>query len=190
MGTEPFAARQVSALASLYGPARSAIHLGAEAREDVFKSEAPRHAILHLAAHGVLDESSPLYSHVVLAPGGGGSSRDGLLEAWEMMDLRLDADLVILSACETGRGRIAPGEGVVGTMWAALVAGSQALLASQWKVESESTTALMTAFHRGLARGGATKADSLRRASLDLLRSPRYAHPFYWAGFILVGNPN
>ena len=101
----------------------------------------------------MLDESSPLYSHVVLSPGAGGSSEDGLLEAWEMMDLRLDADLVILSACETGRGRIAPGEGVVGTMWAAFVAGSQALLVSQWKVESASTTELMTAFHRG-ARAG------------------------------------
>jgi CHAT domain-containing protein len=74
-------------------------------------------------------------------------------------------------------------------MWAAFVAGSQALLVSQWKVESASTTDLMTAFHRGLARGETGKAEQLRRASLNVLRQPRYAHPFYWAGFVLVGNP-
>jgi CHAT domain-containing protein len=139
----------------------------------------------------VLDATSPLYSHVVLSPGASGSSEDGLLEAWELMDLRLDADLVILSACETGRGRIAPGEGIVGTMWAAFVAGSRALLVSQWKVEAASTTELMGAFHAGLARGdGAGKASLLRAASLAVLRQPRYAHPFYWAGFVLVGNPD
>ena len=189
LGPIPDAERQVRRIASLYGPERSTTYLGAEAREDRFKTEAPRHGILHLATHGVLDEASPLYSHVVLSPGQGGSSEDGLLEAWELMELRLKADIVILSACETGRGRIAPGEGIVGTMWAAFIAGSGALLASQWKVEAQSTTELMTAFHRGLAGGEGGKAALLRRASLEVLRQPSYAHPFYWAGFILVGNP-
>jgi CHAT domain-containing protein len=173
----------------VYGPDRSAIYLGPEAREDRFKAEAPRHGILHVATHGVLDEASPLYSHVVLSPGEGGSSEDGLLEAWEMADLRLKADLVVLSACETGRGRIAPGEGIVGTMWALFVAGSRSLVVSQWKVESASTTELMTAFHRGLAGGEGGAAAHLRSASLEVLRNPRYTHPFYWAGFVLVGNP-
>jgi CHAT domain-containing protein len=176
-------------IAGLYGPERSTTYLGPEAREDRFKQEAPRHAILHVATHGMLDETSPLYSHVVLSPGSGGSSEDGLLEAWEMMGPKLDADLVILSACETGRGQIAPGEGIVGTMWALFVAGSRALLVSQWKVESGSTTELMTAFHGGLLRGDGGKAAQLQRASLALLRQPRYAHPFYWASFVLVGNP-
>ena len=89
-----------------------------------------------------------------------------------MLDLKLDADLVVLSACETGRGRIAPGEGIVGTMWAFFVAGSRALLVSQWKVESASTTELMTDFHRGLAGGSGTKAEHLRLASLARLRHP------------------
>jgi CHAT domain-containing protein len=189
LGPLPDAERQVRSIAALYGPDRSTLYVGVEAREDRFKAEAPRYSILHLATHGVLDETSPLYSHVVLSPGAGGSSEDGLLEAWELMDLKLKADLVILSACETGRGRIAPGEGIVGTMWAAFVAGAQALLVSQWKVESVSTTELMTAFHAGLLRGDGSKAEQLQRASLALLRQPRYAHPFYWAGFVLVGNP-
>jgi CHAT domain-containing protein len=189
LGPLPEAERQVRLIGAVYGPGRSATYLGPEAREDRFKAEAPQHAILHLATHGVLEETSPFYSHVVLSPGSGGSSEDGLLEAWEMADLRLKADLVVLSACETGRGRIAPGEGIVGTMWALFVAGSQALVVSQWKVESASTTDLMTAFHRGLAGGDGASAAHLRSASLEVMRNPRYAHPFYWAGFVLVGNP-
>jgi CHAT domain-containing protein len=106
------------------------------------------------------------------------------------MNLRLDADLLVLSACETGRGRIAAGEGMVGMTWAALVAGARALVASQWKVEAASTTELMTAFHRGIAGGGRDKSGHLRRASLEVMRSGHYAHPFYWAGFVLVGNPD
>jgi CHAT domain-containing protein len=190
LGPLPDAERQVRLIGALYGGDRSTTYLGPEAREDRFKAEAPRHAVLHLATHGVLEESSPLYSHVVLSPGPSGSSEDGLLEAWEMLELKLDAHLVVLSACETGRGRIAPGEGIVGTMWAYFVAGSRALLVSQWKVESVSTTELMTAFHRRLAGGGGSKAEQLRQASLEVLREPRYAHPFYWAGFVLVGDPN
>jgi CHAT domain-containing protein len=185
----PDAERQVRLIGELYGPARSSIHVGPEAREDRFKAEAPRHSILHLATHGLLDEASPLYSHVVLSPGASGSSEDGLLEAWEMAELKLDAEVAILAACETGRGRVAPGEGIVGTMWALFVAGTQSLVVSQWKVESASTTELMAHLHRGLAGGGGTKAEYLRRASLRLRRDPRYAHPFYWAGFVLVGHP-
>jgi CHAT domain-containing protein len=185
----PEAERQVRLIAAQYGPERSFTYLGMDAREDLFKTEAPHHRILHLATHGVLDETSPLYSHVVLAPGTGGSSGDGLLEAWELLDLKLDAELVVLSACETGRGRIAPGEGIIGTMWAFLVAGSRALLVAKWKVESSSTTELMSSFHARLARAEGAKAEQLRQASLDLLRQPRRAHPFYWAGFALVGNP-
>jgi CHAT domain-containing protein len=188
LGPLPEAERQVRLIGALYGPDRSSTYLGGDASEHRFKAEAPRRSVLHLATHGVLEESSPLYSHVVLSPGPDGSPDDGLLEAWEVLDLKLDADLVVLSACETGRGRIAPGEGIVGTMWAFFVAGSQAVVVSQWKVESASTTELMTAFHRGLAQGGG-KAGHLRQASLELLRQPRFAHPFYWAGFVLVGNP-
>src|SRR6185295_6001798 len=175
----PQAEGQVRALAALYGPGREVTYLGDEAREDRFKAEAPRHSILHLATHGVLDESSPLYSHVVLSPGGAPAREDGLLEAWEMLELRLDADLVVLSACDTGRGRIAPGEGIVGTMWELFVAGARGLVVSQWKVEATATTELMTGLHEGLAQGGGARSEHLRRAALRLLRSRRHAHPFY-----------
>ncbi len=185
----PEAERQVAELGKLYGANRSSIYLGREASEDRFKTEAPRHRIVHVASHGILDEASPLYSHVVLSAGSNGAAEDGRLEAWELLDLELHAELVILSACETSLGRVAPGEGIVGATWALLVAGSEATVASQWKVESTSTTTLMTRLHEELARGEGGKADLLRRATLSVSRIPRYAHPFYWAPFVLVGNP-
>ena len=185
----PEAERQVRALPALYGPERSVVYLGDEATEDRFKAEAPRHRIVHVASHGLFEEASPLYSSVILTPGRDASTEDGLLEAWEILDLELDADVVILSACETGRGRIASGEGIVGTSWALLAAGARAAVVSQWKVDAASTTALMTALHRRLARGETGTAVHLRSATLEVMTNPRYAHPFYWAPFVLVGNP-
>jgi CHAT domain-containing protein len=106
----------------------------------------------------------------------------------------LHADMVVLAACETARGRVGAGEGMIGMSWAFFVAGSPTTVASQWKVESASTTELMLAFHRNLkshldAKGTQlSKARALQLASLKLLRSPEYRHPFYWAGFVLVGD--
>src|SRR5207244_3283124 len=99
--------------------------------------------------HGVLADRNPLYSHVLLAPG---EHEDGMLEAREIMDMNLNAELVILSACETARGRIGGGEGLIGMTWALFVAGSRATVATSWKVESAATARLMVAFHEGLAQ--------------------------------------
>jgi CHAT domain-containing protein len=190
----PEAEQQVSQLAQLYGSGRSRVYVGAAAREDRVKAEAGSYRVLHLATHGVLDDQSPMHSYVVLSQADLGDGEDGLLEAWELMDLNLEADLVVLSACETGRGRIAAGEGLIGLSWAAFVAGSSATVVSLWKVEAESTTALMVEFHRQLLddRGPAaappSKAEALQRAAVKLLRDPRYRHPFYWAGFVLMGD--
>ena len=176
-------------LARVYGPS-SRVYIGAEAREDRWKAEAPSYRVVHLATHGVLDNASPLYSHVVLARSGRGGRDDGLLEAWEIMNMQLSAELVVLSACETARGRVTPGEGVIGLMWSVFVAGSPATLVSEWQVDSASSTALMVAFHRAWNdhANGLSKARALRAASLTVLRTRESSHPFYWAGFILVGD--
>jgi len=111
------------------------------------------------------------------------------------MNLDLHADLAVLSACETARGRITSGEGVIGLTWAFFVAGVPTTVVSQWKVESTSTTELMLAFHRARkaadeqGRSPFRTAQALQLAELHLLRNPRYSHPFYWAGFILMGDP-
>jgi CHAT domain-containing protein len=132
-----------------------------------------------------------LYSYVALASSGPGGTDDGLVEAWEIMRLPLKANLVVLSACETARGRVSAGEGVIGLMWAVFVAGSPATLVSQWKVDSSSSTTLMVGFHKAWngGRSGVSKARALQSASLELLRARDSAHPFHWAGYILAGDP-
>ncbi|MGH9902175.1 MAG: CHAT domain-containing protein, partial [Pyrinomonadaceae bacterium] len=187
-GLEPLpeAERMVKGLARLYGAKASRVYVGADAREEVLKAESGDYRVLQLATHGVLNNANPMYSHVVLAQGDD-AREDGLLEAWEIMRMDLQADLAVLSACETARGRIGAGEGVIGLSWALFVAGTPTTVVSQWKVESSSTTELMLEFHRGL-KAGATKSEALRRAALKLMADKRHDHPFYWAGFIVVGD--
>lgn len=190
----PEAENEVKALAQLYGAAHSKIYIGEEAREERFKAEASNATILHLATHGILNDASPMYSQVVLSQNEGAASEDGLLEAWEIMKLDLKADLVVLSACETARGKVGAGEGVIGLTWALFVAGSPTTLVSQWKVDSISTTQLMLEFHRNLKNDFSSgkkqngAAGALRQAAMKLLHTSEYRHPFYWAGFVVVGN--
>jgi CHAT domain-containing protein len=198
----PEAEAEVKALGQLYGATRSKVYIGAEAREDRAKAEATRARVLHFATHGVLNNAAPLYSHLVLTqqnPVTGnlptGNLEDGLLEAWELMQLDLHADLAVLSACETARGRFGAGEGMIGLTWALFVAGVPATVVSQWQVESAATRDLMVAFHRqwratgaSSATGKTTKAAALRQAALSLLKKTATSHPFYWAGFVLVGD--
>jgi CHAT domain-containing protein len=130
-----------------------------------------------------------MYSHLVFSQSETNSDEDGMLEAWEMKDLDLKAEIVVLSACETARGRVSNGEGVIGMSWALFIAGAPTTVASQWKVESSSTTELMLEFHRQLLAGkNISKAEALRRASLKLLNNPQYKHPSYWAAFVIVGD--
>jgi CHAT domain-containing protein len=181
----PEAEQEVKALGRLYGAARSMVYIGAEAREDRVKNEAAGAKILHFATHGILNNASPMYSHLALADGG--AAEDGLLEAWELMQLDLHADLAVLSACETARGRIGAGEGMVGLSWAMFMAGVPSIVVSQWKVESAGTRDLMVGFHRGLMSSRFTKSEALRQASLRLMKNPATSHPFYWGAFVIVG---
>ena len=130
-----------------------------------------------------------MYSHLVLAEGD--KNEDGLLEAWELMRLDLKADLAVLSACETARGRFGAGEGVIGLSWAMFIAGVPTTVVSQWKVESASARDLMLVFHQRLRAQSlrpVTKAEALRQSALKLMKNPAASHPFYWAGFVLVGD--
>ena len=155
-----------------------------------WKSDAPHDQVLHVAAHGVLDNASPLYSHLTLARPAPGDREDGVLEAWEIMNLPLRAELVVLSGCDTARGQVAPGEGMVGLMWAVFVAGVPATLVSQWAVESAGAARLIVSFHREWRGGrrGVSKARALQLAAVQALKTPGFEHPFYWAAFILGGD--
>ena len=115
------------------------------------------------------------------------TEEDGILEAWEIMNLKLNAELVVLSACDTAFGKIQKGEGMIGLAWSLFVAGSPTTIASQWKVDSASTTELMLDFHQNL-KTNISKAEALRQASLKLLHTDEYHHPFYWAPYVLIGD--
>jgi CHAT domain-containing protein/tetratricopeptide (TPR) repeat protein len=185
----PQSETEVRRIAALYGAARSRVHLGADAREEAVKAEAGGYDVLHFATHGVLDDHNALYSRLVFStPHAEGE--DGQLEAREIMRLDLHARLAVLSACDTGRGRVGSGEGMIGMTWALFVAGVPTSVVSQWKVDSQSTAELMVELHRALRSSrGTTVAQALRRAALATRANPRYRHPFYWAPFVVVGSP-
>ncbi len=179
----PQAETQVREIAKLYGPGAH-VYLGAAATERRLKDECPSARVLHIATHGVLNDVNPMYSHLVLARD---AQDDGRLHGREIARLPLHSDLVILSACDTARGRTRGGEGVIGMSWALFLAGCPSTVVSQWAVDAATTTSLMVAFHREL-RAGATESAALRDAALAVMHDPQSRHPYYWAPFVLIGD--
>ena len=186
----PASREEVRTLASLYGPSLLA-YVGATATEARAKSLPARPRIVHFATHALLDRRFPLDSALALSvPGGADEDDNGLLQAWEIFErLRLDADLVTLSSCETGLGRDAAGEGLIGLTRAFQYAGARSILASLWVVSDRSTAELMRRFYTRL-RAGQPKDIALQQAQRELLHSgdPRLTHPYYWAAFELSGD--
>jgi CHAT domain-containing protein len=134
-----------------------------------------------------------MYSRILLAAPTLDDTEDGQLEAREIMNMHLVAELAVLSSCQTALGRVGEGEGVIGMAWAFGVAGVPTTVATQWGVESESTANLMTEFYqRLLPRSKSdrrqTKAEALQAAQLVLLNTKKYRHPFYWAPFVMIGD--
>jgi CHAT domain-containing protein len=178
---------EVQNIATLF-PGRVTTFPGDQAREEKAKVVGKDARYLHFACHGVLNERFPLDSALALSlpknpkPG----EDNGLLQAWEVFDsMRLDAELVTLSACQSGLGKEMGGEGLLGLTRAFQYAGARSVLASLWSVGDESTAKLMTRFYRHL-RDGATKDEALRAAQREMIQSQ--AHPFHWAAFQLSGD--
>jgi CHAT domain-containing protein len=173
---------------------------GGNASEPRVTSAAPAKAIVHLATHAIVRDDAPNDSY--LAFGVGGASTTGLLTARDVYDLRLNADLVVLSACRSGGGPVT-GDGIATFARAFIYAGTPSLVVSLWDVADAPTSRLLPAFYRTWL-AGASKARSLRRAQLQLLADLRAGkvrvdtkagpivlpeHPMFWAGFVLIGEP-
>ena len=166
---------------------RSAMYLNKKASEHRLKSiDLSSYRYVHFATHGVVNKSVPELSGIILAQDTTGGE-DGILHLSEVYNLDLDADLVVLSACQTGTGRVARGEGLMSLTRGFMYAGTDALLASYWQVADGSTNWLMVSFYDYLLSGH-SKSVSLRNAKLDLMeRYPQFAQPYYWASFVLIG---
>lgn len=165
---------------------------GERATETNVRAQISNADIVHLATHGCLHPVRAMASSLLLTvpaqpQEAEGTGEDGMLQAWEIASqLRLKAGLVVLSACETGRGEIVGSEGIAGLSRALQVAGAQAVVASQWKVNDASTATLMVALH-GALRQGMDAAAALQQAMAQVRDHPATQHPFHWAAFRVMG---
>jgi CHAT domain-containing protein len=186
----PNAGREARYISECFPAERRRVYLGAEAVEEKIKRESlGQYRRLHFATHSLINEQFPARSCVVLTLDGD-PEEDGLLDLDEIMELKLNCDVVVLSACQTGRGQLVMGEGVVGFTRAFLYAGARSVAVSLWNVSDLSTAQLMKRFYQHLAAGlGPTAA--LRQAKIETLQSGKAErHPYYWAPFVLVGATN
>lgn len=175
----PGAQQEVEAIAK--ARPQTAMRLRSEASEVLIKREAGAFPLLHFASHGVFDSARPLDSALLLSPGSG---EDGRLTVGELFKLRLNADLVTLSACETGLGKLGGGDDLIGLTRGFFYAGASSIIGSLWQVSDDATALLMTEFYRALEGKGRRAA--LREAQ-QAVRQAGFDHPFYWAPFQLTG---
>lgn len=181
----PYAQKEAEAIAALYNIEPL---FGADATESAVRRQAEQAGIVHLAAHGYYNPAAPLNSLIALAPApqADGTSSDGWLTVGEVYGLNLkQADLVVLSACQTQLGELSAGDELVGLTRAFIFAGTPSVMASLWNVDDAATAHLMEKFYIHL-RAGMSKATALRQAQLDTLAD--FPDPYYWAAFTLSGD--
>jgi CHAT domain-containing protein len=157
-------------------------------RDRVFGSELATYRIVHIATHGIINNERPELSGIVLSLfDQQGNSQNGFLRLRDIYNLKLPADLVVLSACSTALGKDVKGEGLVGLTRGFMHAGAAGVVASLWKVDDEATAELMKHFYTALFKKGLPPAAALRDAQLELAKYPRWQSPYYWAGFVIQG---
>jgi CHAT domain-containing protein/tetratricopeptide (TPR) repeat protein len=157
-------------------------------RETVLHHDLGIYRVIHFATHGILDEKHPERSGLILSlVGKTGEPQDGFLRLSDIYGLKLSADLVVLSSCDSGLGKDLSSEGIIGLPRAFLRAGAKSVIATLWKVDDEATAKLMTHFYARLRRGEGP-ASALRNAQLQLSRDEQWSHPYYWAAFVYQGD--
>jgi len=183
----PYSQQEVREVARLFSEERVDVLVGEAASEDAIKAlPLQDYRIIHLACHGLLDENRPLRSALVLSTGRE-PSNDGFLEMREIYGLFTAADLIVLSACRTARGLLEQAEGPMGIARSFFFTGARSVLATLWSINDKPAVVFMREFYRNFLAGGTAK-EALRLAKLTLLRSS-WSHPYYWASFVLIGDP-
>jgi CHAT domain-containing protein len=189
LGRLPFSSREAESIVRLAPAGQAWKATGFDANlEAVARPELAEYRVVHFATHGVLDVRRPELSGVVLSLfDRAGRERDGFLRLHDVYNLKLSADLVVLSGCQTALGKELEGEGLLGLTRGFLYAGARSVMASLWPVDDESTAELMKRFYRAMLKEGRRPADALRTAQLELSAERRWSAPFHWAGFVLQG---
>jgi CHAT domain-containing protein/tetratricopeptide (TPR) repeat protein len=185
----PFSRGEAQALLSLVPPGAATVTLDFAANR-AWANAAPlgRYRILHFATHALIDTRQPQLSSIVLSlVDEQGRPRNGFLRMHDIYNRELPVDLVVLSACQTALGREVRGEGLVGLTRGFMYAGARRVVASLWQVDDQATAELMTRFYRHMLRGGRRPAAALRAAQRELAGYPRWAAPYFWAGFVIQG---
>ena len=162
---------------------------GAASRQVAVSPELAQYRLVHFASHGILDSQKPERSGMVLSiVDDQGNLQRSLLSAADAFNMRLAADLVVLSGCTTALGREIQGEGLIGLTGGLMVAGAKQVVAGLWNVNDDSTALLMTQFYQGMLRQSLSPAAALRAAQLKLWQSQNWQAPYYWAAFTLQGS--
>ena len=165
----------------------NAAYFYADAKEDSFKTNVKDYKIVHIASHSFMNEEQPDISGVIFAqPADSVFSNDGILYSGETYNLELSADLVVLSSCESGLGKLFKGEGMIALTRGFLYSGTSNILFSLWKIPDKHTSELMVEFYRQMI-SGKSYSESLRQAKLKLIKNEVTARPRSWAGFLLIG---
>jgi len=181
-----YSGQEIEGISKFFKKNDQSVYVKDQATEDVFKTLPLRnYKILHLATHGLLDINNPMRSSLVFNLDQD-PREDGFLQVREIYQLKLDADLAILSACHTGRGKLEKGEGVLGLTRAFFYAGARSVLSSLWKIDDKASAVFMEYFYKFL-KLGRNKAEALRLAKLKMIKT-KYRDPFYWAPFIISGD--
>jgi CHAT domain-containing protein/tetratricopeptide (TPR) repeat protein len=178
---------EVKSVAASYGKAASRLIVGTQASEDRLKSDLSRAKIVHLAAPAILDDASPMSSFIGLASGT--SDEDGFFQARELMNVRSTAELVVTSRARHNADL--NGAAHLGFSWSWFVAGTPATMVSRWTVDSAALSTMLTEFYssvRPTRRAPISKARALYQSLLSLRKSNAYQHPYYWAGFAMIGD--
>jgi CHAT domain-containing protein/Tfp pilus assembly protein PilF len=188
----PFSRQEAQAILSLTSNDKSFSALDFNAsRANVLSSDLSKYRIIHFATHGLLNSDHPELSGVLLSMvDEKGRPQDGFLQLNEIYNLNLQADLVVLSACQTGLGKDVKGEGLVGLTRGFMYAGATRVVASLWKVDDAATAQLMSYFYQEMFTNQKKPAAALRAAQLKMAKHRAWKSPYYWAGFIIQGEWN
>jgi len=185
----PFSRQEVNGIAALVADSQRLVVTGFDAKKDrVVGNQLADYRYVHMATHGLIDARQPAMSTLMFSQfDRDGTPQNGFLRLHDIYNLQLNADLVVLSACDTALGREIRGEGLVGLTQAFLYAGTATVVASLWRVPDRATAELMIRFYENLLNGDQKPAAALRTAQLDLAEDRRWRNPYYWSGFVVQG---